>query len=166
MAWPRNCSSLTYIAGFGSVPLEDISASIEDKHVARVEGLGRNLDLLDADVAAALDVEEACREGIAVDVLEASGDTTLQVLDSVLVEGEELVRLVTLDLAVLDRLAAKGLIQLDRLVRGHTHLILRCFCSQPEEDMTLQRVSLLLHIANCTHVSCQRTKMALRSVGM
>ena len=85
-------------------------------------------------------MQQARLEGIAVHVLEPSGNTSLQVANTVLEKREELVRLVALNLTVLDGLAAERLVELHGLVRSHSHLILGRLSAQPEVNVVLQRI--------------------------
>jgi hypothetical protein len=57
-----------------------------------------------------------------------------------------LVRLVALNLTVLNRFIAKRLIELHRLVGTGTLLILRGLCAEPEVDITLEGIPVLLQV--------------------
>ncbi len=95
------------------------------------------------DIATALDVQKARGERVTVHVLEASGDTALQIAQG-LEERHELVRLATLHLAVLDGGAAQRHVELDRLVCSNALLVLARVLAQPEVDVPLQSITTKL----------------------
>lgn len=84
-------------------------------------------------------MQQACGESITVDVLESSGNTSLQIANA-LEERLELLRLVLLNLAVLNRLASERLVELNSLVGSAAILVLRRLLANPEEDVALQSV--------------------------
>jgi len=93
-------------------------------------------------------VQQALLVLVAVDLLEARLDAALEVLDAavLLEQVQELLRLVALDLAVLDRRAAQQVVQLDGLVRRHAGLVLRGVLAQPEVDVPAEARGGLLRL--------------------
>ena len=135
---------LLQAAGLGAVPHDNLAAHVEDEAVALVHRGGVHGHLLDANLAAALDVQQARLKGVAVHVLKARGHASGLVKEAGGEERDKLVRLVLLHLAVLHGLAAQALVELDRLVGGHALLVLRRVLAEPEEDVALQGVGALL----------------------
>jgi len=131
-----------------TVPLVDLEAGIEDEDVTLVQGLVGELDLGNTDVALALDVEEPLLKGVAVNLLEARVNTAGEVTETAegLEEVLELLGLVGLNLAVLNGGATEGVIELNGLVGGHSHLVLGSLRAEPEVDVPLEGAGGLLSL--------------------
>lgn len=117
-----------------SVHLVDVKTGIEDEDVSAVQGLDGEGDLTDDDVLLALKVEEAVPVLLGLDVLEAAVDSSLEELDGLEVRAEEL-RLVTLNLTVLDWVSVEVVVELDSLVGGGSVLVLGGLAADPEVDV-------------------------------
>ena len=132
----------------GSVPLVDLETSVEDEDITLVQGLVGELNLGDTDVALALDVEEPLVEGITVNLLEARFNATGEVTETAegLEEVLELLGLVGLNLAVLNGGATEGVIELNGLVGGHSHLVLGSLRAEPKVDVPLEGAGGLLSL--------------------
>mmetsp|Transcript_169403 Transcript_169403/g.411846 ORF Transcript_169403/g.411846 Transcript_169403/m.411846 type:complete len:624 (-) Transcript_169403:50-1921(-) len=133
-----HAARLLVAVGLCARPQEQLEAGIEDEHITVVHGRGSQLDLLDAHIAAALDLQQARGVLVAHDMVETGVDATLEVLDAAVLEvRQEQGRLVVLALAMLRGATSKRVVQLHRLVRGDTGLVLAGLLAEPEVQVPL-----------------------------
>jgi len=130
-------------AGGRSVPLVDHQTSVQKEGITSVEGRVLAFDFSDTNLLAALDVHETGLVFSSLDLLEARVNTTLEDVDLAFPEGKEFVGLRSLNLAELNREVTKVVIELDSLVSGSTHLILRGLSTQPEVNVVEEFILVL-----------------------
>ena len=106
----------------------------------------------------------AARARARLDVVEAALDAALEVVD-LLEERRELEGLVAHRLAVLDRRLVQEVVELDRLVRGHAHLVLRRRLAEPEVDVPEELVRLLVLFGLEDDVRVPRVEVSIRVLG-
>ena len=147
-----------------AVPLREVRAVVEDEDIARVERGERDGHFHDADVTAALDVEETRDAGVAVDDVECGVDAAGEVPHAVGEELKKLVGLATLGLAELRGEIAEELVELDRQERGGASLVARGLGADPEVRVHVRGAAPLPGVEH--DVAVARVELAGESVGL
>mmetsp|Transcript_53919 Transcript_53919/g.132182 ORF Transcript_53919/g.132182 Transcript_53919/m.132182 type:complete len:463 (-) Transcript_53919:57-1445(-) len=146
-----------------ALPHEDLQAAVEHERVARVERRAAQRHLRRADLALALELQQARLVLLGLDVAEARVDAALHDAQAVREQAEEEVALEALHLAVLHGLVAEQRVELDGLVRRRARLVLRRLLAEPEVhvELDLVRARLLVRVQHNVRVAREERAVLL-----
>jgi len=161
-------SGLVALKGTGllAVELDEKETEIKDEHITAVDGLRIEGDLHKADVLAALDLEQTGLVLLGLDLVEAGVDTTTHDTDATREVALEELRLEALNLTMLDWATAKILVELDGLVGGSAHLILRGLLAEPEVNIPLKSLPSRAIVGVHNNVRVAREEGSIAALGL